>query len=83
MSDLKRSAKNMKNFIFALMPLAIGIFAISILKGWILVRPHDPEFSADWRKKNRTTFLLCAILSTSAGICGLLFIFGILKAPQQ
>jgi hypothetical protein len=66
------------NFVFALMPLAIGIYSFALLRGWILVRPQDPEFSKQWIEQNRMVFRACAVLSTTAGVCCLIYAFGLL-----
>jgi hypothetical protein len=66
------------NWIFAIIPLAIGINALSNLKGWTLIRPDDPQYSKEWVRKNRRILLGVAILSTSAGIACILKLVGAL-----
>lgn len=64
------------NFLFALMPLAIGLYSIALLRGAIRIRPDDPELSKRWVEDNRRTLRGCAVLSTTAGICCLIYAFG-------
>jgi hypothetical protein len=77
-SDLKRSAQKKMNFIFALMPLAIGAYTFAMFKGWLLVRPGDEEFSRLWREKNKKLMLACATLSSIAGLACLIYAFGLI-----
>jgi hypothetical protein len=60
------------------MPLAIGAYTFAMVKGWLLVRPDDVEFSRMWREKNKKLILACATLSSNAGLAGLIYAFGLL-----
>jgi hypothetical protein len=66
-------------WIFDLIPFGIATFAVCIVKGWILIRPADREFSYDWRKKHRGNFVLLAVITSLAGICALLVEAGIVR----
>lgn len=67
------------NWILAVMPFLIGIHSICMLKGWILIRPHDTRFSEAWVKRNKFALTGTAVLSTGAGICGILLLSGLIK----
>jgi hypothetical protein len=70
-------------WIFALLPLAIGILSLCLLCGWLKIWPGNLEFSKRWRNENRRVLLLCAIFSTFGGICAILYISGLIGLPVE
>jgi hypothetical protein len=72
----------MKQFVLAFIPLCIGLSAIGVLRKWFLIMPADPKASEEFRIKNRKTLLGCSILSTAAGILGMLIVLGLIDFNQ-
>jgi hypothetical protein len=60
--------KNILSWLFDVVPFGISALALCVANGWILVRPADPEFSHEWRKKMRGRFLSLAVLTFIAGV---------------
>ncbi|WP_395745339.1 hypothetical protein [Prosthecobacter sp.] len=71
----------MIGWLIALINFAIGLFNISLLKGWLLVHPLDAEYSEAWIKKHRTSTLIIAILSTGGSIVCVLQMLGVVRLP--
>jgi hypothetical protein len=66
-------------WLFDLIPFAIASLSLAMARGWILVRPDDPEFSQAWRKKNQALFVTLAAITALVGIACVLVEAGILK----
>jgi hypothetical protein len=71
----------MIGWLIALINFAIGLYNISLLKGWILIRPQDRVFSDHWVRSYRLLLLPTAIFSTFGGIVCVLFMLGMIKLP--
>jgi hypothetical protein len=71
----------MIGWLIPLINFAIAFYSISLLKGWVVVRPQDLDFSKQWARKNRFLFLPLAIFSTFGGIVCVLFMLGMIKPP--
>lgn len=71
----------MIGWLFALINFAIGFFNISLLKGWLLVHPLDPEYSEAWIKKHKISTLTIATLATVGGIVCVLYMLGLVHLP--
>ena len=71
------------NFIFALMPLSIGLGAIGLLRGWLVLRKKETGEPMPIKGFFRVCVWGCAVLSTFAGVCCLLQLFGVLDASLR
>jgi hypothetical protein len=78
-----RSAVALKDVFLALMPLAIGLTAIGFLRGWIVLRDKHTRQPLRISGFFRLCVLGCAILSTFAGVAGVLHLAGILDAALR
>jgi hypothetical protein len=74
--------KMVEAWLFALVPFVIWIGCVCLLRGWILVRPSDRDYSLKCVKKFRWGLLVVAIISPFVGAffaCGLWMFSGFIE----